>query len=27
LHDLVTVLSQVGLIRNANKTVVLTNEA
>lgn len=27
LHDLVTVVSQVGLILNANKTVVLTNEA
>ena len=27
LHDLVTALSQVGLILNANKTVVLTNEA
>ena len=27
LHDLATVLSQVGLILNASKTVVLTNEA
>ena len=27
LHDLVNALSQVGLILNANKTVVLTNEA
>ena len=27
LHDLVTVVSQVGLILNANKTVVLTNQA
>ena len=27
LHDLVTALSQVGLILNASKTVVLTNEA
>ena len=26
-HDLVNALSQVGLILNANKTVVLTNEA
>lgn len=27
LHDLITVLSQVGLILTANKTVVFTNEA